>query len=514
MPSKLYSCALKGIEAYGVEIEVDILNGLSRFMVVGLPDAAINEAKERVRSALVNSGAKFPHQRKVVNLAPADVRKCGPAFDVAIAIGLLMESGQLTLTESCLDKTIFMGELALDGSVRATEGLLSCALWARANGYKKMVVPALNLEEVLLATELDVVPIKSLKQLILHLQGRAPIPPCRAARAHRVLEAWGERAPILIKGLRASTAALRALAISSAGGHHLVMAGPPGSGKTLLAQLLPSLLPPLDEEEMIELTRIYSAAGLLPAHRSLVSTRPFRSVHHTASAVSLIGGGAGLRPGEISLVHRGVLFLDELLEFPRDLLESLRQPLEDRHIIVARANGTVEFPSHFILAGSMNPCPCGYQGDTKQTCHCSGAAISRYRKRLSGPLLDRIDLILNMQRLTFDQLNGNEDIPLEALYGEILRARLMQKKRFGSSVILNSDLSPAQVQQFCALDSAGEKLLRDSMDHLNLSARGYHRVLKVSRTIADMKGSTEIDYEHLLEALQYRSKLFEPTMAS
>lgn len=505
MPSKLFSCAVKGIDAYGVEIEVDILRGLSRFMVVGLPDAAVKEAKERVRSAIVNSKYKFPNQRKVVNLAPADVRKCGPAFDLAIAIGLLMESGQLRVATGRLNQTLLMGELALDGSVRATEGLLSCALWARANGFARLFVPTANLNEVLLASDIDVYPVETLKQLINHLSGGTQIKPLRNARAHQKLESWGKRTPPIIRGVKGAPAALRALAISSAGGHHLVMAGPPGSGKTLLAQLLPSLLPPLDQEEMIELTQIYSAAGILPAHRSLICDRPFRSIHHTASVVSLVGGGPGLRPGEISLAHRGVLFLDEVLEFPKDLLEALRQPLEDRTITVARANGTVKYPAHFVLIGAMNPCPCGYDGDKRQRCHCSAAAISRYRKKLSGPLLDRIDLVLNMQRLTFDQLNNSEDdIELSTLYDEVLRARLAQKKRLGSAVILNSDLSPGDVTKYCQLDSSSKKLLKDSMEQLGLSARGYHRVLKVARTIADMKGSASIQHEHLLQAVQYR----------
>ena len=272
------------------------------------------------------------------------------------------------------------------------------------------------------------------------------------------------------------------------------------------------MLDNLSEEEMIELTRIYSAAGLLPSH-SLMDTRPFRSVHPTASPVALIGGGSGLRPGEISLAHRGILFLDEILEFPRELLESLRQPLEDRCVTVSRSQGSVKFPAHFIFAGAMNPCPCGFQGDSKQTCFCSAAVVSRYRKRLSGPLLDRIDLMLSMQRLTFDQLNGDDDVRLDQLYGEVLKARLIQKKRFKSTMILNSDLLPKQVKLFCALDKAGETLLRCSMDQLSLSARGYHRVLKVARTIADMKGVERITLEHLLEALQYRAKLFEPILA-
>lgn len=501
MPSKIYSCALKGLDAYGLEIEVDLMRGLSRFTVVGLPDAAVQESRERVRSAMVNSGAAFPGQRKVVNLAPADRRKTGPSLDLPIAVGLLAVSGQVP-TEST-HGAAFLGELALDGTVRSVPGVLSCALWARDNGFESLYLPAENVAEALLAIKspaaLKVYGVRTLRQLIEHLRGESAIPAARVG-------AFAERRPSRTKPLpplNGGRAVLRALTVASAGGHHLLLSGPPGSGKTLLAHHLPALLPPLSDEESFELTRLYSAAGRLPSRAPLVSTRPFRSVHSSASAASLLGGRA-LVPGEISLAHRGVLFLDEFLEFPRALLESLRQPLEERRITVSRAGGSVIFPADFILVAAMNPCPCGYHGDDLKPCTCSEGDRRRYTKKLSGPLLDRIDLFVPVQRLSFDDLHTSEAVSWEELIAPVQRARAAQATRHGESITLNAHLTPEEVRRHCALSPTTHDLLRTASSKMALSARGMHRVLKVARTIADLRGALNVEEPDLMEALRYR----------
>ncbi len=502
MPSKIYSCALSGIEAYGIEIEVDILSGLSRFAVVGLPDAAVQEAKERVRSAIVNSGARFPQQRKVVNLAPADVRKCGPAFDLPIAVGLLMESGQIVgrMNGHDLAKSIFMGELALDGGLRPVNGVLSCALYAQKQGFESLFVPEENASEACLARDLVVYPVRDLGQLMNHLNGRRKI---EAVKPAEVVDPGSDVTAYAIP-IKGGEQALRALAIAAAGGHHLLMSGPPGSGKTLAAHHIPHLLPPLSREEVLELTKIYSVAGLLPSGRPVVGARPFRSVHSTASVVSLVGGGGSVRPGEISLAHRGVLFLDEMPEFPRYLLESLRQPLEDRSVTVARASGTFTFPANFVLVGAMNPCPCGFAEDNQKKCICSRKERVTYNKKLSGPLLDRIDLHVKMKRLSFEDMQNEENFDLSRLVDQVLHARWAQQERFKSAIHLNSDVSAKELGAVCEINPSCAKLLKRAMNEFSLTARGYSRVLKVARTLADMLGERQIHEEHLLEAIRFR----------
>lgn len=513
MPSKIFSCALSGIEAQGVEIEVDILNGLSRFTVVGLPDAAVQESKERVRSAIVNSGAIFPHQRKVVNLAPADMRKCGPSFDLPIAVGLLVASEQVCGTNDraedgggALDRSIFLGELALDGHLRPVNGVLACALFAKDCGFEAIFVPSENAAEANLVRDLRVYPVEHLRQLLCHLRGEELILPVLGENYGRDHHSLGKELarPPTVAMVRGRGQAFRALAVAAAGGHHLLMNGPPGSGKTLLAQHMPLILPPLSEGEMLELTKLYSAAGLLAANEPMVIRRPFRCVHSTASIPSLIGGGGVVRPGEISLSHRGVLFLDEMPEFPRSLLETLRQPLEDRSITIARASGTFTFPSNFILVGAMNPCPCGYWGDKTTRCKCSVKERLSYQKKLSGPLLDRIDLNLNLPRLTFDEMQDKTTFDLTLLYEQVLLARLAQKERYGSPLHLNSDLGVRELEVVCELDGACVRLMKQAMEGSHLSARGYSRILKVARTLADMVGDLAIQEEHLLEALTLR----------
>lgn len=498
MPSKINSCAVSGIAAYPVEIEVDLLSGLPRFTVVGLPDAAVQESKERVRSAIHNSGGKFPTMRKVVNLAPADVKKCGPSFDLPIAIGLLMESEQVP--DDQVKGALFLGELALDGSLRPIPGALSAALLAEEYGFKSIFVPEINAKEALLGTGITVYPVEHLKDLIAHLRGEVFLAPAAPVRATLNGASSADRC-LYLSGQKG---ALRAMSIAASGGHNVLLSGSPGCGKTMAARQLPRLLPPLSKKEQIELTQIYSAAGLLKAGQPLITERPFRSVHHTASLIALIGGGSPIRPGEITLAHRGVLFLDELTEFSRPVLESLRQPLEDHEITISRANGPIRYPAKFTLVGAMNLCPCGYAGNDKKKCTCSSQEKLKYQKKMSGPFLDRIDLCLEMNPVPLDDLKSGSWSPINSFLDQIKLARSMQEKRFRFSLKLNCDISVRELNKFCHLNPETEKLLNQTVKNHYLSARGYSRVLKVARTISDMEGSENIKENHLLEAFQYR----------
>ncbi|ACM07141.1 YifB family Mg chelatase-like AAA ATPase [Thermomicrobium roseum] len=496
----VHSSAVVGLEGVLVEVEVDIGPGNPGLTIVGLPDAAVQEARERVRAAIRNSGARFPLSGRItVNLAPADIRKEGPAYDLPIALGILLASGQVSAD---LTDTVVLGELSLDGTVRHTAGILPMVGIAREHGLRRAIVPAEDAAEAALVEGIEVIPVQSLNELLAHLDGQAPIAPLPPTPIELGDEPLSGIDFAEIKG---QEHVKRGLELAAAGGHNVIAVGPPGAGKTLLARALPTILPPLTREEALEVTRIYSVAGLLPSGSPLIRHRPFRAPHHTISFAGMIGGGAWPRPGEVTLAHRGVLFLDELPEFSPRVLEVLRQPLEDRLVTISRASGAVTFPASFLLVAAMNPCPCGYHGDPVRACRCSPHEVARYQKRISGPLLDRIDIHLPVPRVEFDKLADHRTgEPSAAVRARVEAARAVQQLRFGDSRRLNSEMTPAEIRRYCRLDEAGERLLRTAVERLGLSARGYHRVLKLARTIADLAGAERIAAVHVAEALQYR----------
>jgi magnesium chelatase family protein len=506
MLAKVTSCAVIGLDGELVEVEVDISSGLPAFTIVGLPDTAVQEAKERVRSAIRNCGLTFPQKRITVNLAPADIRKEGPAYDLPIAIGILMASEQVTADVS---SSLFLGELSLDGQVRHTHGILPMTALARDHGIGNVFVPEADGGEAALIDGVEIMPVASLGQLAAHLQGLAPIAPLdRKAAAAPTAEALWEGVDFChIKG---QEHVKRALEVAAAGGHNVLMSGPPGAGKTLLSRALPSILPSMSNEEALEVTKVYSVSGLLPSDRPLITQRPFRAPHHTISNAGLVGGGRQPRPGEISLSHRGVLFLDELPEFGHSVLEAIRQPLEDRVVTVSRAQGNVTFPANFMLVGAMNPCPCGFWGDPTKECTCSPSTIIRYQKRMSGPLLDRIDIFADVPRVEYEKL-ADEALgePSDRVRERVEKARARQQERFaGTRLVCNAEMSPVEVREYCqgALEDGAKSLLRLAMNQLALSARSFHRVLKLARTVADLAGSEAITTSHVAEALQYRQR--------
>ena len=507
---KLPSVAILGLKTVGVEVEINIASkSFPGFSIVGLPNKAIDEAKERVRTALVNSSVEFPQKRITVNLAPADLPKEGSCYDLPIALGIVSLETGLKLPE----KTLFFGELGLDGQLRHTKGAFLAALWAREQGIKDLFVPKPSAKEAVVVEGVRVYPVESLSQLILYFYGQEKIQALSNRTRQKLVHLGGQPEPEFdFADILGQEQAKRAAEIAAAGGHNLFLEGVPGAGKTMIARALPGILPPLTQNEALEVTKIYSVAGKIPPGEGLIQTRPFRSPHHTISRVGLIGGGSRPMPGEISLAHRGVLFLDELAEFPRSALEALRQPLEDGQVTISRAIGQMTFPAQFMLVAAANPCPCGFLGHPTKECRCSPREIARYRRKLSGPLLDRIDLYVNVPPVETRKLTADDKARkfLESsaqIQARVVAAREKQTKRFQDLPIeTNAEMNNKLIRQFCPLTAEAETLLKQAISQFDLSARGYFRVIKVARTIADLSGEEKISAAAIAEALQYRKK--------